>query len=122
MSAWILLPSGDRTGAVRVRPDGWIGGSRAAGAGGDWIGRHTTESAAASAVRPRGVWHQHLLAGAITELEMFDRCPAFRVPHETDMLVREGFVAIVDGAPVLTAKGIAERQRERALDDPKAKK
>jgi len=76
-------------------------------------------------MRERGVPHRHLdITGSssITELEVFDRWPAFRVQHETDMLVREGFVAIVDGEPVLTPKGIAERQRERAADDPKAKK
>lgn len=71
-------------------------------------------------MRERNVSHDHLdLTGAssISELEMFDRYPPFRVPHETDMLVREGFVALVDGEHVLTPKGTAERQRER---DPKA--
>lgn len=76
-------------------------------------------------MRERGVPHRHLdLLGSrsITELEMFDRYPPFRVQHETDMLVREGFVTETAAGPVLTAKGIAERQRERDEDDPKAKK
>jgi hypothetical protein len=67
-------------------------------------------------VREPGVWHEHLMASCITELETWQRYRGLCSEREVLMLIKEGFVVrLADGREQLTPKGAKELERVRVM-------
>lgn len=62
-------------------------------------------------MRERGVWHSHIQAGSISELEMWLHYREMVTPGDLALLVREGLLVDLGAGHVFTPRGVKEQAK-----------